>query len=184
MTGSRLRPVQLVCNASLYNASCAFAGKAAPYQAVHFDKHPQAGVYAWAAQPWGAMFSWDHNGTIDPQEPVSFLADDKLATLCNPVIAGRTLEVDTDTGIATVTTHNSTAKIVEATAPVISRAAAPFIGDVLKTFADYWQKQPRLSVSSGDYRAEYLYKAFRVVESVAEFVTISGMDGGDRKSVV
>lgn len=173
--------MQLTCESRLYAIGCDFAGTYAPYQGIHFCPGPAGiGVIA-AASDRGALtfVGYDEAGTID--EPATLLQDDELAAASRGLKSGpRTLTIDTDTRIASVTTHLKTkaGKTVETAAPAVSAIPFPDIETVVANFIAHWEGLGDRVDTSGRYDAKLLLKALRAAEGLGDSVSLTGMGGG------
>lgn len=173
--------MQLTCESRLYAIGCDFAGTYAPYQGIHFCPGPGGqGVIA-AASDRGALtfVGYDEAGAID--EATTLLPCNELAAASRGLKSGpRTLTLDTETRIATVTTHLKTraGKTVELAAPLVSSISFPDIQAVTANFIAYWEGASPVVTTCGRYDAKLLLKALRAAEGLGDSVSLSGMDGG------
>lgn len=173
--------MQLTCESRLYAVGCDFAGSYAPYQGVHFCPGPAGiGVIA-AASDRGALtfVGYDEAGTID--EAATLLPADDLAAASRGLKSGpRTLSLDTETRIASVTTHlkSKAGKVVETAAPPVSSIPFPDIRTITANLIAHWEGAARIITSCGRFDAKLLLKALRAAEGLGDSVALSGMDGG------
>lgn len=173
--------MQLTCESRLYAIGCDFAGTYAPYQGIHFCPGPASiGVIA-AASDRGALtfVGYDEAGTID--EAATLLPADELAAASRGLKSGpRTLQIDTETRIASVTTHLKTkaGKTVEMAAPPVSSIPFPDIHTVVANFIAHWEGLGQQVDSCGRYDAKLLLKALRAAEGLGDSISLSGLSGG------
>jgi hypothetical protein len=173
--------MQLTCESRLFAVGADFAGGYAPYQGVHFCPGPAGfGVIA-AASDRGALtfVGYDEGGTID--EPVTFIPTDELAAASRGLKSGpRTLSIDTETRIASVTTPLKTkaGKTVEMASPPVSTIPFPDFQGAIARFIAHWENPERQVESCGRYDAKLMLKALRAAEGLGDSVSLSGMSGG------
>jgi len=173
--------MQLNCESRLFVVGADFAGNYAPYQGIYFCPGPRGvGVIASSSDRGALTFvGYDESGTID--EPVVFIPTSELAAASRGLKSGpRTLSIDTETGIAAVTTPLKTkaGKTVEMSAPPVSTIAFPDVHGVVARLVAHWEGMGQQVDACGRYDAKLLLQALRAAEGLGDSVSLVGMSGG------
>jgi hypothetical protein len=170
-----------------FGIACDFTGKYAPYQAVQIGPHPHGGAYLCATDEGRTAFFAHDRGGVAPVT-TCFLPDKDLSKAARFIrTAERTLEINTATNVATVTTHQKAAdKVVELRAPLVTQQFPPLL-EMLGKCSQQWNVKPRLSPHSGCYDPTLLRLAMDACSSLntirtgnqpGDRVIVSATDGG------
>ena len=173
--------------AGLFGIACDFTHKYAPYQSVQFGPHPSGGCYV-ASTDRGTIAFFAHDPGGAAPATVNFLPDPEISKAARLIkTAERTLEINLQSQLATVTTHQKSAnKVVEFRAPLVSQLFPP-IWQVMATCDDAWSARDRLSPHAGCYDPGLIKAAMAACDTLnvlrpstqeGERVIISASDGG------
>jgi hypothetical protein len=173
--------------AGLFGIACDFTHKYAPFQSVQVGPHPDGGAYLCSTDRGHiAFFAHDPEGSA--AAITNFLPDKEISAAARLIkTAERTLEINLQTQLARVTTHQKTAdKVVEFRAPLVSQQFPPLFRIAAKCDA-LWAEEGRLSPRAGCYDPT-LIKAgmaacatlniLRTDTQEGERVILSSSDGG------